>query len=80
MGHLHYQIEQNTDGLFCATMSHDHQLYDMILCVITICLETLMLSLPSVPTTNVEREEEELELPGVPDHQPQVDLKYWKSY
>ena len=37
-------------------------------------------SLPSVPTSNVEREEEELELPGVPDHQPQVDLKYWKSY
>jgi len=30
-------------------------------------------SLPSVPTTNVEREEEELELPGVPDHQPQVE-------
>jgi len=28
-------------------------------------------SLPSVPTSNVEREEEELELPGVPDHQPQ---------
>jgi len=30
-------------------------------------------SLPSVPTSNVEREEEELELPGVPDHQPQVE-------
>jgi len=28
-------------------------------------------SLPSVPTSNVEREEEDLELPGVPDHQPQ---------
>jgi len=30
-------------------------------------------SLPSVPTSNVEREEEELELPGVPDHQPEVE-------
>merc|ERR1711934_205885 len=30
-------------------------------------------SLPSVPTSNVEREEKELELPGVPDHQPQVE-------
>lgn len=34
-----------------------------------------MPSLPSVPTSNVEREEEDLELPGVPDHQPQVDIK-----
>ena len=25
----------------------------------------------------MEREEEELELPGVPDHQPQVELGYW---
>ena len=36
-----------------------------------------MPSLPSVPTSNMEREEEELELPGVPDHQPQVELGYW---
>jgi len=33
-------------------------------------------SLPSVPTANVEREGEELELPAVPDHQPQVDQAY----
>ena len=28
-------------------------------------------SLPSVPASNVEKEEADLELPGVPDHQPQ---------
>ena len=39
--------------------------------------QTIMPSLPSVPTSNMEREEEELELPGVPDHQPQVELGYW---
>ena len=33
-----------------------------------------------MPTSNVEREEEELELPGVPDHQPQVELGYSDQY
>ena len=38
--------------------------------------DMMIASLPSVPTANVEREGEELELPAVPDHQPQVDQVY----